>query len=236
MCSGADTDILENSSKAEQSKYTGIGGTVFFTAIMAMIAASYALYTVFDNAYTSILFGLIWGFLIFNLDRFIVSTIKKSDNKWKEIWQATPRVILAIIIAIVIAKPLELKIFEKEIDQVLLKQKNELTLANKSQIADLYTPEINSLQNEIKQLKTEVSIKEQAVDTLYATYIAEAEGRKGTQLLGKSPVYKEKRDKHDSGLSELAARKETNNTKITEKENTIASLIVDQKNQEASST
>ena len=235
MCSGADTDILENSSKAEQSKYVGIGGTVFFTAIMAMVAASYALFTVFDTIYTAIFFGIIWGLLIFNLDRFIVSTIKKSDNKWKEIWQATPRIILAIIIAIVISKPLELKIFEKEVNLVLLKQKNELTLENKSQIANLYAPEINNLQSEIKQLKTEVTIKEQTVDTLYETYIAEAEGRKGTKLLGKGPVYKEKRDKHDASLSELTTLKAANKLKISEKENKITSLTAAQKNQEANS-
>ena len=83
MCSGADTDILNNSSKAEQTKFAGIGGTVFFTAVMAFIAASYALYTVFDNLYSSIFFGLIWGLLIFNLDRFIVSTIRKFFKRKK---------------------------------------------------------------------------------------------------------------------------------------------------------
>ena len=149
MCSGADTDILKNSSKAEQTKFAGIGGTVFFTAVMAFIAASYALYTVFDSYVTAIVFGLVWGLLIFNLDRFIVSTIKKQDNKWKEIWQAAPRIILAIIIAVVISKPLEMKLFEKEINQVLLTQKNELTLANKTQIANQFTPEIEKFQNEI---------------------------------------------------------------------------------------
>ena len=49
MCSGADTDILNDSPKSEQTKYAGIGGTVFFTAVMAFISGSYALYTVFDN-------------------------------------------------------------------------------------------------------------------------------------------------------------------------------------------
>lgn len=233
MCSGADTDILNNSSKAEQTKFVGIGATVFFTAVMATIASSYALYNVFDNYYTSVFFGIIWGLLIFNLDRFIVSTIKKNDNKWKEIWQATPRIILAVIIAIVIAKPLELKIFEKEIDQVLLEQKNELTLTNKVQIANQYTPEINSLQNDITLLKTETSIKEQAIDSLYETYISEAEGRKGTLLLGKGPVYKEKREKHDAGLLELKELKEVNKQKIATKETQITALIAEQKNQEA---
>jgi len=232
MCSGADTDILKNSSKAEQTKFAGIGGTVFFTAVMAFIAASYALFTVFDNYFTSIFFGLVWGLLIFNLDRFIVSTIKKNDNKWKEVLQATPRIVLAIIIAVVISKPLELKIFEKEINQVLLEQKNDLTLANKTQIANQFTPEINSLQDEINFLKTEIQIKEIETNNLYTTYISEAEGTAGTKLLGKGPVYKEKREKHDATLSELQQLKTDNKTKITEKENQIASLTTLQKEQE----
>ncbi len=43
LCSGADTDILNDCSIGEQNKYAGIGATVFFTAVMATIAASYAL-------------------------------------------------------------------------------------------------------------------------------------------------------------------------------------------------
>jgi len=234
MCSGADTDILENSSKAEQTKFAGIGGTVFFTAIMAFIASSYALFTVFDNYYTAIFFGLVWGLLIFNLDRFIVSTIKKSDSKWKEVFQATPRIILAIIIAIVISKPLELKIFEKEIDQVLLEQKNDLTLANKEQIAQQFTPEIDKIQQEINSLKNEIEIKETETNNLYNTYITEAEGTAGTKLLGKGPVYKEKREKHDAALAELQQLKIANKTTITERENQITTLIELQKNQEVS--
>ena len=54
LCSGADADILEDCSNGEQNKYAGIGATVFFTAVMAFIAATYALYTVFDNYFTAI--------------------------------------------------------------------------------------------------------------------------------------------------------------------------------------
>ncbi|WP_372766698.1 DUF4407 domain-containing protein [Lutibacter sp.] len=225
MCSGADTDILKTSSKGEQLKYAGIGGTVFFTAVMAYIASSYALFTVFDNYYTAIFFGLIWGLLIFNLDRFIVSTIKKSDSKWKEIWQATPRIILAIIIAVVISKPLEIKIFEKEINQVLLTQKNKLTMANKEQIANQYTPEITVIKNKINDLKQEIGTKEAETNALYETYIAEAEGRKGTKLIGKGAVYNEKREKHDAALAELQQIKTENKTKIIENEAQIAVLL-----------
>ncbi len=235
MCSGADIDILQNSSKAEQIKFAGIGGTVFFTAVMAFIASSYALFTVFDNYFAAIFFGLVWGLLIFNLDRFIVSTIKKSDHKWSEIWQATPRIILAIIIAIVISKPLEMKIFEKEINQVLLKQKNDLTLANKEQIAHQYTPEINAIQTEIEKLEQDIDTKEAESNELYETYIAEAEGRKGTLLVGKGPVYKEKREKHDATLSELQQLKLDNKSKISEKEKQIGLLTAQQKEQVSTS-
>ena len=224
LCSGADTDILKTCSKGEQNKYAGIGATVFFTAVMAFIASAYALFTVFDNIYTSIFFGLIWGLLIFNLDRFIVSTIKKSDSFKSELLQATPRIILAVIIAIVISKPLEMKIFEKEINQVLLEEKNSMTLANKEQIATQYTPKTEQLKADILGLKNEIATKEVETNALYDTYISEAEGTAGTKLLGKGPVYKEKRDKHDAALAELQSLKQTNAERISTLESQIAAL------------
>tara|TARA_R110002124_G_scaffold120895_6_gene278950 strand:+ start:9251 stop:10351 length:1101 start_codon:yes stop_codon:yes gene_type:complete len=230
FCSGADTDILEDCSPGEQTKFAGIGATVFFTAVMAAIAGSYALFTVFDNLFTAIFFGLIWGLLIFNLDRFIVSTIKKRNNFFDEFLQATPRILLAVIIAIVIAKPLELKIFEKEINQILLEEKNDLTLENKDQLALQYTPTITALQTEIEDLKAEVTTKEAEVNALYDIYISEAEGRAGTELLGKGPVYKEKREKHDTELAALNELRDTNEAKITGIETQIATLATEYQN------
>ena len=131
-----------------------------------------------------------------------------------ELLQATPRIILAVIIAIVISKPLELKIFEKEINQVRLEQKNDLTLANKDQIAQQFTPSLTVLENDITTLETQITTKEAEVNALYNIYITEAEGTAGTQRLGKGPVYKEKRDKHDAPLAELQQLKMTNQEKI----------------------
>ncbi len=223
-CSGADTRILDDCSSGERTKYVGIGATVFFTAVMAFIASAYALFTVFDNVVIALFFGVVWGLLIFNLDRFIVSTLRKRDRLKSEFLQATPRILLALIIAVVISKPLEMKIFEKEINQVLLEQKNTLTLANKEQISLQYQPSIASLEQEISGLKAEIATKETETDALYDTYIAEAEGREGTLLLGKGPVYKEKREKHDASLAELQALKERNRQKINAAESRIAAL------------
>jgi hypothetical protein len=128
-----------------------------------------------------------------------------------------------------------MKIFEKEINQVLLEQKNELTLANKDQIALQYNPKIATLQENIASLKEEVNTKEAETNALYDTYISEAEGTAGTKLLGKGPVYKEKREKHDAALAELQKLKTTNAQKISDIETQISGLQTAYKDQVSSS-
>lgn len=223
-CSGADKDIIYSCSNGEQNKYAGIGATVFFTALLAWIASAYALYTVFDNVYLATFFGLIWGVLIFNLDRFIVSTIRKRERFGQELLQATPRIVLAVIIAIVISKPLEIKIFQKEIDAVLLKEKNEMAMANKKQVADYYKGDLDKNKAETKDLKDAIAKKEKEVNDLYSTYITEAEGTKGTMKMGKGPVYEEKRQKHDAALKELDTLRKNNLAKIAAKEKEAGTL------------
>lgn len=227
LCSGADKNLLEGCSEGEQTKYLGIGATVFFTAVMAFIASAYALFTVFDSIYPAIAFGIIWSLLIFNLDRFIVSTIRKRERIGSEFLQATPRIVLAIIIAIVISKPLEIKIFEKEINTVLLKEKNAMALNNKKEVANYFQSDLDKNKAEIATLKTEIIQKETEVNTLYETYIAEAEGTAGTKKLGKGPVFKEKIAKHNLASAELDTIRKNNLAKIAEKENLNKTLQAD---------
>jgi hypothetical protein len=227
LCSGADKELLEGCSEGEQTKYVGIGATVFFTAVMAFIASAYALFTVFDSVYPALLFGLVWSLLIFNLDRFIVSTIRKRDKFGSEFLQASPRIILAVIIAIVISKPLEIKIFEKEINTVLLKEKNAMALNNKKEVANYFKSDLDKNKTEIDKLKSEITTKEKEVNTLYETYITEAEGTAGTKKLGKGPVFKEKIAKHDLAKKELDTLQKTNLAKIAEMEKNTKTLQTD---------
>lgn len=226
-CSGADKQLIYSCSNGEQNKYAGIGATVFFTALLAWIASSYALYTVFDNVYTATFFGLVWGLLIFNLDRFIVSTIRKRDKFRQELLQATPRIILAIIIAIVISKPLEIKIFEKEINAQILKEKNEMAIANKKQVATFYKTDLDKNKAQTDSLRSEISRKEKEVASLYASYITEAEGSAGTKKMGKGPIYKEKRERHDAALKELDSLRKRNDVKVADNEKTAKTLQAD---------
>lgn len=122
FCSGAHIGTLKK-YPIEHNKFVGIGATIFFTAVFASLSGGYAMYFVFSGSPFAvgfaIFFGLLWGFAIFNMDRYIVSSINKQGTTNQQILQASPRILLAIMIGIVISRPLELKIFDKEIRQKL---------------------------------------------------------------------------------------------------------------------
>lgn len=153
FCSGVHIDTLKK-HPTEHNKYIGIGATIFFTGLFAALSGGYAMYFVFKGDPAAILFalffGLLWGLAIFNMDRYIVSSINKNASTWKQIGQATPRILLAIMIGIVISRPLELKIFDKEIKERLKvsyinSQRSRIDTLNSS-FNKKYTIELNKLQ------------------------------------------------------------------------------------------
>jgi hypothetical protein len=109
---------------------------------------------------------------------------------------------------------MEIKIFEKEINTVLLKEKNAMALKNKKEVANYFKSDVDKNKAETDKLKAEIVKKEKEVNTLYETYIAEAEGAKGTMKLGKGPVFKEKIAKHNLASAELDSLRKTNLAKI----------------------
>ena len=164
-CAGGDCFLLERATYSDQVKYMCLGGIVFATGLMASLAGGYAFYTIFSpktanvlgeikdvngvkdlptDTYTlilSIVFGVIWGLVIFNIDRFIVAATGKGDGTEKitkdELIGAIPRILMGSIIAITISKPVEIRMFKSEIDAALaqyqVKKKSEaIDLAQKN--------------------------------------------------------------------------------------------------------
>lgn len=151
ICAGVNRKVLRQ-CPTDYAKYAGIGGTILFTALMAMLSGGYALYTVFDDYRTATVFGVFWGLLIFNLDRFIVNTMY-SDGKvtisWMELWSGLPRIIMAIFLGIVISTPLELRIYESEIDVKI--QEDAKKLIDEYRRAD--QNRVDSLTNIIAEIR-----------------------------------------------------------------------------------
>lgn len=204
ICSGSSIEILKR-CPSEANKYIGIGATIFFTGLLAAISAAYALNTVFDNLAVSIIFGLVWGAMIFNLDRYIVSSMKKTNNRWKEFLMAVPRLILAILIAVVISKPLELKVFESEIEAELILMEQKVFKEQEDLVANRFDPVKMGLEQQINALKQEIATKSNQRDELVAIARQEADGTGGSMRRNLGPIYRAKKADADKADQELQA-------------------------------
>jgi hypothetical protein len=163
--SGADLEIL-NQVPTDQNKYFGIGGTILFTALMASFAGGYAFFTAFKSPLLSVFFGIFWGALIFNLDRYIVSTFGVGDGKKsisrQELIEAAPRLLMAIILGFVISTPLELKLFEKEINAEISTQ---ISITNNRIIeSGENDPVITRLRTEREELRGNIANRSKIIE------------------------------------------------------------------------
>lgn len=176
ICSGSNVHILKK-TPSEWNKFAGIGGIVLFTAVFATLSAGYAMFTIFDDIWASVGFAILWGLMIFNLDRYIVSSIKKTGTWWNQILMAIPRLILATFLGIIISKPLELKIFEKEVN----KQLNSIIQRNKTKLQAEMNGRILQQSGPFDTEKKQIQAKTIAYQKSYDSAAVELE----KEILGK---------------------------------------------------
>ena len=212
LCSGADKEIIKV-CPTEWNKFAGIGATIFLTACLALLSGAYAMHFVFENTIVSLLFGVFWAIVIFNLDRYIVLSLRKEKiptqtdikretdpNKkdelksersrlfWNQIYMASPRFIIALIIALTVSKPIELRLcqnrinkelentvktedskFEKEETKRIEDLNNQLTDINKQEEEDKSAifsnnPIYKDVKTKIPKLETDIEIKTQKIN------------------------------------------------------------------------
>ena len=165
-CAGADRPLLRM-CKGDHSKYTGIGTVILFTALMAWFSSFVAMQLVFKNNWIAATFATFWSMMIFFLDRFITNTMY-SDGKVSiskdELIGGLPRILIAIFLGIVISAPLEIKIFDKEIDTVIHGKHKEKYLAKKqdalTDTMKFWNDSIMALKRERGNVKQNINIKD----------------------------------------------------------------------------
>jgi uncharacterized protein DUF4407 len=121
--SGARPEILEK-CETERGKFEGIGGAVLTTSVLATASMWFALTTALGiNGIVAVLPAVAWGLAIMSLDRWLVGSIPaEGRRRWA---LATPRILMAVLLGVVISTPLVLQIFRSEIDAqiVVIKQR-----------------------------------------------------------------------------------------------------------------
>jgi len=223
-CAGADSYILERSTYTDHVKYACLGGIVFATGFMAAMAGGYAFYIIFEprgeaistaldgatHLPTSIMatiFGIIWGLIIFNIDRFIVASTGKGDGTeaitWSEMKGAIPRILMGMIIAITISKPVEIRMFQTEINVELQKRISEKLVETQKIAEKNFRPAIEEYQGRIAECKQEIAEKKEDHRIAELAFQKEMDGEGGTGSRGIGPISAQKKILADRKLTEL---------------------------------
>lgn len=189
---GGDRALLERATYSDQVKYMCLGGIVFSTGAMSALAGGYAFYTIFapksadvlsktktliDNAnyvptdiptvITSAIFGIIWGLIIFNIDRFIVTSTGKGDGTEtitkEELKGAIPRIIMGAIIALTISKPIEIRMFKTEIDLAIQKQQEIEKEIGIAQATVNYDKKVKETKTKLGKIQDDIDKRQEAI-------------------------------------------------------------------------
>jgi len=209
FCAGADLQLLKHCPQSERIKEEGIGGVVLATGVLAFISSSYAFYIVFRDpnisglitSMMSIAFGFVWALIIFNLDRFIVSSTGHGDGTekitWEEFTGAIPRLIMALIIGFTLSKPLEIRIMKSELEAIYQQKKDEY-IQNRTPVEnERYDNEHKIAQEKFDTVsadrvrfeKERQELQDKAVQERVDAN-KEASGKNGNGVSGTGPIYK----------------------------------------------
>ena len=221
-CAGAHQDLLKQ-FPSEHAKYSGLGGVLLATFVLASISAGYAVYTVFGNWLWTVAFAVIWGLIIFNFDRFLVSTMRKYGiSKRKQLLMAMPRLALALLIGFTIARPLELKIFEKEINVKITENLHKKIQRNDSLLALENTNLMNTATAERQRLTDRKLAIENELQNLQSSYVQEADGTGGSRQQGIESLTHLKMDAYNKAKDQYAAEQQQLERNIDVQDNILA--------------
>lgn len=193
-CCGAATDILR-ASPTEKNKYVGIGGAVLSTWLLASASGVFTIYTILEessprNKAVALVLGLVWGLIIFNLDRYIISTMKKTgdSNRFraliKELGTAAPRLLIVALLGIVISHPLALALFDSEISSQIELNKDQLVREREAELAALNVSRVAPKEAALTNILAELASKRELVDDLRDKFLQEVEGTGGAKKYG----------------------------------------------------
>lgn len=230
---GGDRYLLERATYADQMKYMCLGGVVAATGIMAGLAGGYAFYTIFESrgsaieqsfspltALLAVVFGCLWGLMIFNIDRFIVTSTGKGDGTeaitWEELKGAIPRIIMGAIIAVTISKPVEIRMFKTEIDAKLYEEQLILQKEYENRTTANFAERLKTVENDLGKIGTDRNDLIERIKKAEQAYTDQLNGVVGDAGAGNGPLSKALKGQLDALNNELTRFDQMNEDKIKE--------------------
>lgn len=243
-CAGGDRYLLERSTYSDQIKYMCLGGIVFATGAMAGLAGGYAFYTIFEprgsaienpidlqTVLLSLFFGIVWGLMIFNIDRFIVTSTGKGDGTeaitYGELKSALPRIIMGVIIAITISKPVEIRMFKTEIDINLNKKQIQLQAEYQAEVDKNYSDREKLLDKEFGSISKDRDALNEKIKIAQQAYTDNLMGKANGIGAGNGPLSKALKSQMDNLESQLQSFDKQNSNDLDELNKRKAKLRID---------
>ena len=202
---GADLKILAQAPGYERTRFIQMAIVLLTTSGIGTLSMMFALHDgVGTPLAVAIIGGLVWGFIILNLDRFLVLSMGHTRDWKRLLLMALPRLALAAVISMVVATPMTLRIFASDIKNEMVQvnaneskqvAKEQLQTGPATQAAStlakintdkqilaghlqgtVSNPEVTFWQNRVDTLTTQVQQARTAMDKAQAAYQCEVDG------------------------------------------------------------
>ena len=114
-CAGIKEEVMDW-APSDRAKYSGLGIIVLNTGCLAAFAMYTALGKIVVAPAIALLpIALIWGWMIFSVDRWLITSTHGLEGL-NRVLIFIPRLVLAVLLAFTIAEPLTLRIFQNTLD------------------------------------------------------------------------------------------------------------------------
>jgi hypothetical protein len=202
---GADLKILAQAPGYERTRFIQMAIVLLTTSGIGTLSMMFALRDGVNTPLAvAIIGGLVWGFIILNLDRFLVLSMGHTRDWKRLLLMALPRLALAAVISIVVATPMTLRIFASDIKNEMIQlnatesrqvAKEQLQTGPASQAASTLAkintdkqilaghlqgtvgnPEVTFWRSKVDTLTTQVQQAQTATDKAQAAYQCEVDG------------------------------------------------------------
>jgi Domain of unknown function (DUF4407) len=244
--SGARPEILVNCA-TDESTYVGLGGTVVATAVLAGASMAFALQRAFHaSVAVSVALAFVWAAIVFNLDRWLITSQKRMGSVKKQILAAVPRILVSVLFGLVISEPLVLQIFRSELDAQTTRDRavvldaaaklrtggakalevasNEKKIAALSDTGAADSPDVKNLRARIDRANTETATARTTYDAAEIELTKEVEGLSITKKPKCGPVCRVKTQTRDQALKRYNETKAKNDADVIKLEGQITKL------------
>ncbi|HEY4629895.1 MAG TPA: DUF4407 domain-containing protein, partial [Blastococcus sp.] len=135
VLAGARPDVLAAAPGA-RARFVALGGVLLSTGGLAAVSAAFAVHMALGVWWPlALLVGLGWGTVVVNLDRMLLVGMAHDASLKRNVAMAVPRVGLALVLGVVVATPLTLQVFHKEIDTEIVTMQAEAADAYQASLA-----------------------------------------------------------------------------------------------------